>query len=267
MRWYAALPLLLLTGCSIGAPPTVTPTPRPTSGATAGASGTPQLTGTTRTVLARLGLNIHAAPSTTAHVEGVASQGTQLTVLSYQASGGGWFKVQGQTVTGWIVANPAYTAEGQFQSYSSDTRSFAVLYPASWTFAEEVTDVVFRPQQQSAPTIVVRNAATLSGFGAEETPGYVSTFSNPEVVCGYTGTLVEYSRTGSAATPGTGSATPTLTHYATIRLKFDGTHALQMQFNYDDPSDLTLFTDFYDSIAFPYPLCEAPAASPSPTPR
>jgi len=261
-----AIPASVCAGCSSGSHAT-TPPPS-TSNHTPGASPTAQVIGTTRTVLATLGLNIHSDTSTTAAVVGVAAQGTQLSVLDYKSSNGGWYKVQGQSVTGWIVANPALTAQGQFTSYQSDARGFAVLYPANWTFAEETTDVLFRPQQGTS-SIVVRTSANTAAFGQSGLPGYASVYENDSlVVCGYTGTLSEYARTsgsaGATPTPGGSSAMP-LGLYAQIRLRFDSSHAMEIAYNYQSQGDLDIYTDFYNSITFPYPLCEAPA-SPAPSP-
>ena len=244
---------------STSTPPTATP----------GGSATPQLAGTQRTVLSPLGLNIHSDPALTASVLATAAQGITLTVLDYRSDNGGWFKVMGSSTTGWIVADPSLTAAGTFTSYSSDARQFNVLIPDTWTFNEELSDVVFRPQQ-GQQTIVVRNGANPSAFGAQAPAGYVSTFSQQEIVCGYTGQLVEYVRGGGATSqaaspsPG-GSSAVRLADYAVIRLVFDSTHALEMSFNYASKDQLDVFTAFYNSITFPFPLCQAPAASPSPT--
>lgn len=262
-----ALPLLL-TACtiSLGSAPTPTAS-RSTPPPSAGAIGTPQVAGSTRTVITQLGINIHATASTTSKVLGVAGQGAQLDVLDYEAQNGGWYKVQGATVTGWIVSDSALTAQGTFTQYSSDSERFTVLYPDSWTFAQSVNSTVFRPQQGSEQSVVISAAATSSAFGQADLPGYVATFSQQQIVCGYTGQLLEYQRSTSGASPTPLSADVTLlSRYALIRLRFDKTHALQLMFNYDDPSQLQTFTAFYDSISFPYPLCQAPAHTAAPSP-
>ena len=135
MARRAALLLLvsaLASACGTTRQPPTTATAR----STPSASATPQLAGTQRTVLTPLGLNIHASPALTAAVVATAAQGTALSVLDYRSDGGGWFKVQGQTQAGWIVADPSLTAEGQFTPYSSDSRMFSALVPNTWTFAE-----------------------------------------------------------------------------------------------------------------------------------
>lgn len=256
---------LLAAGC--GSTTHATSTATPSATAIESASATPQLVGTQRTVLAPLGLNIHADASLSAAVVATAAQGTPLTVLDYRPDNGGWFKVMGESQTGWIVADPTLTAPGQFTPYSSDTRMFSVLVPNTWTFAEEIVDVLFRPQQ-GQQTIVVRTAATRSALGPETPSGYVSTFSQQEIVCGYTGQLIEYTRTAAAAqaTPSpNGSTAVRLMNYADIRLTFDSSHAMEIAFNYASKDQLVDFQNFYNSITFPFSLCEAAAASPSPT--
>jgi hypothetical protein len=63
-------------------------------------------------------------------VIGSAVQGTVFQVLGHTTQGGGWYKVQGATLTGWISANSAFSRPGRFASYEST--SFSVLYPAGW---------------------------------------------------------------------------------------------------------------------------------------
>jgi uncharacterized protein YgiM (DUF1202 family) len=233
----------------------------------AASSPTPEAAGGIRTVLSPLGLNIHSDSSTAASVVGVAAQGALLTVVDYKAGAGGWYKVQGQTVTGWIVADPTLTATGQYTSYQS-ARGFNVLYPADWTFAEEAEDTVFRPQQGTSESIVVRAAATTTALGQAGMPGYTSTFEDDAlVVCGYTGNLIEYALGSGAATPAppSGSTAMPLAMYAAIRLRFDASHAMQIAFNYSAQTQLRVFQDFYNSITFNFPQCEAPQ-SPAPSP-
>ncbi|TMB91530.1 MAG: SH3 domain-containing protein [Chloroflexi bacterium] len=228
------------------------------------ASPTPQLVGTTRTVLSPLGLFMHSEPTlvSTNHI-GNLQQGATVTVLDYRPDSGGWFKVMGQSTSGCIVADPTLTAMGSFTPY--DATSFSVLVPENWTFAQESTDVVFRPQSGTL-SIVVRSAATLSALGAAGLPGYTNTFTQEEVVCGYTGNLLEYASGGApAATPSpAGSSATHLAMYADIRLKFDTTHAMLIGFNYDNASQIGDFENFYNSISFPFPLCQA-TATPAPT--
>lgn len=85
-------------------------------------------------------------------------------------------------------------------------------------------------------------------------------------VCGYTGTLTYYTKEASftGATP-TALPVPRLPLYAEIRLTLDKTNAVLIGLNYQDSGQLDVFEDLYNSLAFPFPLCEAPPA-PTPTP-
>jgi hypothetical protein len=233
----------------------VSPTPSPT----------PQIVGTTRTVLSPLGLRIHSAPTLgSANVVGDAAQGATFTVLDVQSGGGGWLKVQGQSVTGWIVADPTLTAAGAFNRYAA-ANGVSALYPQAWGFQQESYGAIFLPQQ-GMQNMLLETAATLHTFGASGLPGYTQATSDSVVVCGYTGTLSEYAKNASysGATP-TALPVPRLPLYAEIRLKFDTTHVMLIGFNYQDSTQLDVFADLYNSITFPLPLCEAPA-TPTPTP-
>lgn len=234
-------------------------------------SPTPKIIGSQRTVLSQLGLNIHQTADQSSTVVGTAARGVVLTVQDYNPGNGGWYKVQGQSTTGWIVADTSLTASGTYQSYSSTERGFSVLIPNTWTFGEETADVVFRPQQ-GQQTIVVRTAKDSAGLGGEAPSGFASSSSSQEVVCGYTGQL-DYYVSGGAAAPASASASasPTssaqhLANYAAIRLRFDATHTLEIAFNYQSKDQLDVFQDFYNSISFPFPLCQAPAPSASAVP-
>src|SRR5579864_8381940 len=116
---------MLLVACGSSGAPAGSSSGGSAGASQSGPSATPQLAGSTRTVLTQLGLNMHSDPSRSASVVGVLGQGAQVTVLDYTASNGGWFKVQGQTVTGWIVADPTLTAAGALTSYSSSDRGFS----------------------------------------------------------------------------------------------------------------------------------------------
>lgn len=257
----------LLSACGSAAQSTRTPTPSPRSSA----SSTPQIAGSQRTVLSQLGLNIHADASQSSPVLGTAAQGVTLTVLEYRADDGGWYKVRGQQTTGWIVADPALTASGVFTSYSSSERGLSALIPNTWTFAEEPADVVFRPMQ-GAQNIVVRTAANSAALGPQEPNGYIAQSTQELVVCGYTGLLSFYRQGASTAAP-TAGASPSasssarhLTNYAAIRLVFDATHTMEIAYNYENQDQLSVFQAFYSSVSFPFPLCQAPAPSASPSP-
>jgi uncharacterized protein YgiM (DUF1202 family) len=259
---------LLLAACGSSEKPTSTPTQ---SAAPPSASATPKIIGSQRTVLSQLGLNIHQSADESSTVIGTAAQGVVFTVQDYNPSNGGWYKVHGQSTTGWIVADTSLTASGTYQSYSSTERGLSVLIPDTWTFAEEPADVVFRPQQ-GQQTIVVRTAANTAALGSEAPPGFSSSSSEEKVVCGYTGQVDYFVSGGTAgqasAAPSSASASasptsssPHLSNYAVIRLRFDATHTLELAFNYESKDQLSVFQDFYNSISFPFPQCQAPLPS------
>jgi uncharacterized protein YgiM (DUF1202 family) len=253
----------LLAGCGQPAAPTgVATNPVQASGRTT-TSPSPAGPAGERTVLSPLGLNIHTSPAVTAAVLGTAAQGAVLTVLDHNDQNGGWFKVQGQTVTGWIIGDPTLTASGLFTAYQSSDRGFSALYPQNWTFDASTTAVVFRPQD-GPQTIVVSNGAQTSDFGPAGGAGFVGSGQQTVVVCGVTGNLNLFTHSGTPpGTPAPGTAGP-LALLAQIRLRLDATHALGIDFNYSAKADLDIFGAFYNSMTFPFPQCmqTAPAATP-----
>jgi Bacterial SH3 domain len=256
----------LLAACGT-APPKTSPTVTgaPSIAVSPTPSPTPQLVGTTRTVLSPLGLRIHSAPALgSANVIANAAQGAIFTVLDYQGGGGGWLKVQGRTVTGWIVADPTLTATGTFNRYRA-ANAITALYPQSWGFQQESYGAIFLPQQ-GMQNMLLETGATLQSFGQPGLPGYTQSMSGSVVVCGYTGTSYQYAKNAAytGATP-TALPVPRLPLYAEIRLKFDATHAMLIGFNYQNSAQLDVFADLYNSITFPFPLCEA-TATPRPSP-
>jgi hypothetical protein len=263
----AAGAVALLAACAgVPSSTTRTPTPRPTVALLPTPSPTPALVGSTRTVLSPLGLRVHSAPAlTSGNVTGGFSQGRSFTVLEYQSGGGGWFRVQGRTLAGWVVADPTLTGAGTFNTYA-EANGVSALYPQTWGFQQESFGTLFIPQQGSTESAVLETAASLKSFGAAGLPGYAASTVTPIVVCGYTGTLGYYAKdaTGTGATP---PPLPVARQplYAEIRLTMDTTHALLVGFNYQNSSQLEVFADLYNSLAFPFPLCEAPAvATPKP---
>jgi hypothetical protein len=257
----------LIAACGSTPPPTSpTATGAPSIAVSPTASPTAQIVGTTRTVLSPLGLRIHSTPALgSANVVGDAAQGATFTVLDIQSGGGGWLKVQGRSVTGWIVDDPTLTAPGAFNRYAA-ANGVSALYPQAWGFQQEPYGVIFLPQQ-GMQNMLLETASTLQAFGTPGLPGYTQATSDSVVVCGYTGTLSEYAKNASytGATP-TALPVPRLPLYAEIRLKFDATHAMLIGFNYQDSTQLDVFANLYNSITFPFPLCEAPAATPTPKP-
>jgi uncharacterized protein YgiM (DUF1202 family) len=268
--WIAAVVTgILLAGCGdSGNAPTGVATNPPGQGGVSGTpSGTPSPSASSgvRTVLSTLGLNIHSGPSISSPHLGTVAQGAVLAVLDHTDQNGGWYKVQGQTVTGWITGDPTLTAAGQFQQYQSTARNFSVLYPADWTFAEETADTLFHPLT-GPQSIVVRTGTRTSDFGPGGASGYLGSSQTTVIVCGITGNLNEYARSaGAPPTPTPGTAGP-LALLAQIRLRLDATHALALDYNYTAASELEIFNDVYNSMTFPYPQCQAPAvAAPVPT--
>jgi hypothetical protein len=226
-------------------------------------------------VLSPIGLNLRSAGAPTANPVGTAARGTLLTVLDHSDANGGWYKVMGQTTTGWITADPDLTAPGHFSNFQSDQFAFSALYPDQWTFANEPADVIFKPQ--SGPqAILVRPAPALPALGPSGRAGYAAVTQSDQVICGVTGTLVGYDRQGggSSASPAPGSApaspspagsgvpapvqAPELAHFAQMRLRLDATHFLELDYNYDAVDQLQTFGNFYNSVTFPFPQCTGP---------
>jgi hypothetical protein len=262
--------IVLLAACAgVPSSPSRTASSKPTSAVVVPTtSPTLALVGSTRTVLSPLGLRVHSAPALVAgNVIGGFSQGRSFSVLAYQSGGGGWFHVQGRTLAGWVVADPALTAAGTFNTYS-EANGVTALYPQTWGFQQETFGTLFVPQQGTIDSAVLETASSLKTFGAGGLPGYLATSVTPLVVCGYTGTLGYYAKeasyTGATPAPLPVARQPL---YAEIRLRFDSTHAMLIGFNYQDSGQLDVFSALYNSIAFPYPLCEAPLAASTPTPK
>ena len=107
-------------------------------------------------------------------------------------------------------------------------------------------------------------ANSLKSYGPAGLPGYTQSSSNPILVCGYTGTLSYYVKQTSYSGPTpVPLPVPRQQFYAEIRFTIDATHAILVGFNYQDSNQLDVFSDLYNSVAFPFPLCEkAAVASP-----
>jgi hypothetical protein len=269
----AVASLVVLSACGRGGAPTgvaTNPANMPGGGALHGTSPTPggtagpQTTGV-RTVLAPLGLNMRASASSSAQILGTLAQGTLLTVVGYSAEGGGWYRVQGTSTSGWITANPQFSSPNRFEVYQSSTRGFTALYLESWTFAENPNSVVFRPQSTGGQAIVVQTGPSLQALGPPGRDGYTVSTVNSAEVFGVTGVLRMYDRTGSVASPGPDSPPP-LSHLAEVRLTIDSSRAMVLFFAYDSAADLQQFTDFYNSVSFPPPATPGPSGSPGASP-
>ena len=286
----AAATAATLAGCSLASPaspsPTGVATNPPVSGSTGTVTASPAASGSAgaqtsgeRTVLIQDGLRIHSSASLSAAVEGTAAWGVTLTVVGYDASGGpwpdssspgGWYQVEGSTVTGWIVADPTDTAFGLLSSIGfQDKQIDGVLYPTDWTYSDNNGEVTFEPQTGTdLPTLVIREATTLSALGPAGLTGYPSVSSNSEVVaCGYTGTLVKYAA-GSGTSPqpttdpGGGSVTR-LADFAQFRATLSPSYAIDIEMNYSTADDYAVFENLLDSIRYPFPDCEAVTPTPS----
>jgi hypothetical protein len=255
---------VLLAGCAgVPSSPSRTPSSRPTTVVTSPTPiPTPPLVGSTRTVLSPLGLRIHSVPVLDSkNVIGGFSQGRIFTVLEYQSGGGGWFHVQGRTLAGWVVADPTLTAAGTFNSYSQ-ADGVSALYPQTWGFQQESFGALFVPQQGTTESAVLEIASSVKSFGAAGLPGYAQSSSVPVLVCGYTATLGYYAKQPSYTGP-TPAPLPVARQplYAEVRFKIDASHAMLIGFNYQNSSQLDVFSALYNSVAFPFPLCQAPAAA------
>ena len=274
-----AMTAVVAAGCSTGghrsSPTTSRGEPSTTAVATSTTESGPQTSGS-RTVLSPTGLNVRAAPSASAAVLGSAAQGVLLTVLGYTDSGGGWFKVKGATVTGWISAQPTLSAPGQFRSYSSS--QFAALYPATWTesalssstpapttsvptqaTSTSVTpvppsSVMFRPAS-GAGDIVVTSAGSISQL-PQGRAGYGRRSVSQIVACGTTAGLVVFQQTGASPTTMPTLAPESLTYLAEVRFAVDNQNALGL---YADMPDLgptfQIFQEFIASVTFTAPQC------------
>ncbi len=258
-------------------PPVAGSTGTVTATAAAAGSGGPQTSGE-RTVLVQDGLRIHSSASLSAAVEGTAAWGVTLTVVGYDASGGpwpdssapgGWYQVEGSTVTGWIIADPTYTASGVLNSIGfQDKQIDGALYPTDWTYSDDNGEVIFEPQTGTdLPSLVIREATTLSALGPAGLTGYASVSSNSEVVvCGYTGTLVKYAAgSGSAPEPTTdpgGGSVTRLADFVQFRATLSPSYALDIEMNYSTADEYAVFENLLSSIRYPFPDCEAPTPTP-----
>ena len=269
-RWcLAALlgtTLLAACGSSPAAPTAVATDPPYAAGGTgtaASASPSSAAASGIRTVLTPLGLNVRAGPATSAHALALASRNTVLQVLGHDDANGGWYHVRGETVTGWVSADPALTSGHRFQLYASDSRGFDALYRDSWTFSESADAVGFRPQSGSE-RITVRGAAGMSALGPVGGPGYTRRQDDSVVVCGVTADLVQFDHATGNATHSASASPPAaeqpLGHLAELQLPLDASHALDLRFDFDKPTQLVELSDFYNSMSLAAPQCRPPAA-------
>ena len=255
----AALMAGLVAGCSNSRPSSSPATSIQPSSTTAPDTSTtlpgPQASGS-RTVLSPIGLNVRGAPSPSAPVLGTAAEGVVLTVLGYTDAGGGWFKVKGATVTGWISAQPTLSVAGAFQFYSSS--QFAALYPATWAESAlpgAASSVVFRPAS-GAGDIVVTAAASVSQL-PQGRSGYSRKSVSQVVACGITAGLVVFQQSGASPSTSPAASVPeSLAYLGEIRFAVDPQDALGL---YADMPDLgpalQIFKEFVASLTFSAPQC------------
>jgi hypothetical protein len=202
-----------------------------------------------RTVLSPTGLHVRATPSLTARVLGTAGRGAVLDVLGHTGEAGGWYRVRGATLTGWISGNPSLSAPGKFRDFTSGLHQFQVLFPMTWTVVESPASAIFRAPA-GGETIVVSTAPSIAKLGPARA-GYDRVRSETLVACGVTGDLETYAAQGSSL--GRGAPAP---YWARIRLALDHTHAMGIAAGFHQLSELQPVRDFANSISFPYPQCQ-----------
>jgi hypothetical protein len=200
-------------------------------------------------------VNVRAQPAKTAAVLATAAQGAVLTVLAHSDQAGGWFQVKGATVTGWITDSPMLSAQGKFTVYSG-TGQFGALYPATWSVAATPPATVVFHAATGGETIVVTTAANVGLLGVGRT-GYRPSPSEQVVVCGVTSSLRTYTQTAptTVTTAAPGGAAPQQ-YLAQVRLTLDAQHALGIDANLTDLSQLQTVRDFANSVTFPFPQCQ-----------
>jgi uncharacterized protein YgiM (DUF1202 family) len=195
-----------------------------------------------RTVLSPIGLNVRAGPSKKAAVIGSAVQGAVFQVLGHTTQGGGWYKVQGATITGWISASSAFSQPGRFATYESTP--FSVLYPAGWTSSGTPRSGVTFESPSKAEKVVITTAPTIAKLPSVKQGAGVSQNGSRQVVaCGVTGYLFSY----ATSLPG---------HYlADLDLSLAAHHVLGMKATLTSTSELKAVLDFVNSVSFPFPEC------------
>jgi len=196
------------------------------------------------TVLSPIGLNVRSGPSKKAAVIGSAIQGTVFQLLDRTSRDGGWYKVRGTTVTGWISSNPTFSAPGRFSSYSST--AFSVLYPAGWVATgSPAAGVKFHaPSPTAKDKVVITVASSVAKLPAvKQGAGVAEDTAQQVVACGVTVELYTY----TTANPDRYLAS------ATVPL---GPHrALGLQATLTSLTQLRTVLHFVDSISFPVVVC------------
>ena len=266
-RLAAALAVTALAACGSQSGTPAPSTPHPSPSATASPTAIPGAVtiGSTLTVIAPLGLKLRDSGSTDGAVLGSLGQGTVVTVLSHGGTGGHWYQVKGETQTGWITDDPAYTSPRHFELDQSDAHGFSALYLDTWAFTEGgATSVSFRPQSGGYPRITAATGPTLDALGPPAMAGYTTVEVDSAEVFGITGVLKLYAR-GGTPPPATPGEQPPPARLAELLVTLDARRAMRLDFLYASPDDLRTFRDFYGSIIVPM-AAASPGAVPA-TPR
>ncbi len=195
-----------------------------------------------QTVLSPIGLNVRAGPSKSAKVIGTAAQGTVLQLLAHTNRAGGWYRVRGSTVTGWISADTGFSAPGRFGYYTSD--AFSVLFPAGWTYAgTPKAGVVFRHASPPEDVVITAASSVAELPAVSQGAGTSEEKSQQVVACGVTSYLDTYSTSSPDK------------YYAELALPTAAGHALGLKATLTSLSETRSVLDFVNSISFPEPIC------------
>jgi len=252
---------LLASGCGSGANKGASTTSTSTVGASSSTTATTVTTvATTRatttttrapvkplhgqlTVLSPIGLNVRAGPSKHAAVVGSAAQGAVLELLGHTKGNGGWYKVEGVTVTGWVTANPDYTARGSFSAYSSGP--FGVYYPATWSATgTPATGVRFaNPAAKGTEHVVITVGNPTKLPSVKQGRGVSESTAEQVVACGVTTELFVYT-TASAHR-----------YLASARVPLAAHRAIGLEATLTAKSQVATVLDFVNSLTFPLVVC------------
>ncbi len=244
--------VVLVSACTSGAkhsapPPPSSTVPAPTTSTTTGIQ-----TSGARTVLSPIGLNVRAQPSKSGRVLGTAAQGVVLSVLGHTAVDGGWYKVKGATVTGWISGSPTLSGQGEFRSFSG--AEFNALYPATWSASRASAVTTLFRSGSDADAIAASVEPNLAGLPTGRS-GFGQLGTSQIVVCGVTSRLLTFQR--AAPTPTTPArASAPAPYLAQVRIVVDPKHALGFDATLADlKSHLAVFESFLSSVTFASKQC------------
>jgi len=200
---------------------------------------------------------MRAGPSTTSKVVGTLVRGAEVTVISYNPASGGWLNVKGASLTGWISANQQLSAPGTFYPFAASDGSFSTLYPTTWSATAKTPGTAVLRSANGTTSITFSEASSVAGLPAVPT-GYQPLSSQQLLVCGVTGHLVSYKSSTTTATSvaAQGSAAPE-PYLAAIDLALDKTHALELQADLADPSQISTVISVASSVTFPEKICGA----------